>query len=86
MDEKVVAVERHQTKASFLTTCLTICSCIAGAGIITLPHGLAKAGWIGVLIICLAGAMSIFTGSIGVKSLYLSKYTHASFVHSPRTN
>ncbi|KAG0240773.1 transmembrane amino acid transporter protein-domain-containing protein [Mortierella sp. GBAus27b] len=51
---------------------------IAGTGTLGMPHAVAQAGWVGTLIIVLALFMSLTTGSMLVKCLYLKSDTRRS--------
>ncbi|KAI9023633.1 transmembrane amino acid transporter protein-domain-containing protein [Phycomyces nitens] len=62
-------IDREGAGSSFLAYFNVVCV-VAGTGTLGLPYALKQGGWIGVFVIFLAWAMSIYTGTILVRCLY----------------
>lgn len=57
-------------KGTFMTAYFNIVCVVAGTGTLGLPHALALGGWLGILILCLAYAMAVYSGIVLIRCLY----------------
>ncbi|ORX51669.1 hypothetical protein DM01DRAFT_1324166 [Hesseltinella vesiculosa] len=57
-------------KGSFLTAYFNVVCVVAGTGTLGLPHAFALGGWLGILILILAYAMSVYSGIVLIRCLY----------------
>ncbi|KAI8339098.1 transmembrane amino acid transporter protein-domain-containing protein [Chlamydoabsidia padenii] len=57
-------------KGSFMTAYFNIVCVVAGTGTLGLPHAFAQGGWLGILILILAYAMSVYSGIVLIRCLY----------------
>jgi amino acid permease len=55
---------------NFLTAYFNIVCVVAGTGTLGLPKAFAEGGWLGILILLLAYAMSVYSGIVLIKCLY----------------
>ncbi|KAL9548945.1 hypothetical protein MBANPS3_005437 [Mucor bainieri] len=55
---------------SFLTGFFNVTCVVAGTGTLGLPHAFALGGWLGILIMLLAFAMSVYSSIIIIRCLY----------------
>ncbi|KAJ1978368.1 hypothetical protein H4R34_003226 [Dimargaris verticillata] len=68
--EKVVGHGHGEREGSSFGAYFNIVCVIAGTGTLQLPYSFGQCGWIGILLILLAGAIAIFTGNLLIKCLY----------------
>ncbi|KAI8063272.1 transmembrane amino acid transporter protein-domain-containing protein [Gongronella butleri] len=57
-------------KGSFFTAYFNVTCVVAGTGTLGLPHAFALGGWLGILILILAYAMSVYSGIVLIRCLY----------------
>ncbi|KAI8341320.1 transmembrane amino acid transporter protein-domain-containing protein [Chlamydoabsidia padenii] len=57
-------------EGSFMTAYFNIVCVVAGTGTLGLPHAFAQGGWLGILILMLAYAMSVYSGIVLIRCLY----------------
>ncbi|KAF7729942.1 hypothetical protein EC973_003355 [Apophysomyces ossiformis] len=70
---------QEQKGSSFLAYFNVVCV-VAGTGMLGLPYALRQGGWCGLLILFLAWIMSIYTGIILIRCLYVNgKYRLSSY-------
>ncbi|KAI8139730.1 transmembrane amino acid transporter protein-domain-containing protein [Fennellomyces sp. T-0311] len=55
---------------SFATAYFNVVCVVAGTGTLGLPHAFAGGGWLGILILCLAWLMAVYSGIILIQCLY----------------
>ncbi|GAA5812619.1 hypothetical protein MFLAVUS_006076 [Mucor flavus] len=64
-----IDVDRTHAGSSFMAYLNVVCV-VVGTGILGLPAALKQGGWIGLLILCLAWVMSIYTSVLLIRCLY----------------
>ncbi|CAO3664604.1 hypothetical protein G6F70_003742 [Rhizopus microsporus] len=55
---------------NFMTAFFNVTCVVAGTGTLGLPHAFALGGWLGILIMILAYAMSVYSGTVLIRCLY----------------
>ena len=70
--EKDLNVAPHHG-ASFLSTVFNISCVMTGTGMLNLPRALEQSGWMGLVVLLIAGLASAYAGTLSIKCLYMSK-------------
>ncbi|SAL99820.1 hypothetical protein [Absidia glauca] len=69
-DSSIIVNEFGHGQGSFMTAYFNIVCVVAGTGTLGLPHAFAQGGWLGILILMLAYAMSVYSGIVLIRCLY----------------
>ncbi|KAG2206112.1 hypothetical protein INT47_003761 [Mucor saturninus] len=57
-------------EGNFMTAYFNVVCVVAGTGTLGLPKAFAEGGWLGILILCLAYAMAVYSGIVLIRCLY----------------